>query len=89
MLAVDDGNTDRAIGLAKRGFAAAKTAIGQLDTIYLLGQLAALAARAGHVALANEWIEIATVAYTGQGWATVIHDDPWFTRARAAIKSNT
>jgi hypothetical protein len=89
MLAVDDGNTDRAIGLAKRGFAAAEPAIGQLDTIYLLGQLAALAARAGHVALANEWIEIATVAYTGQGWATVIHDDPWFTQARAAIKRNT
>jgi hypothetical protein len=89
MLAVDDGNTDRAIGLAKRGFAAAKPAIGQLDTIYLLGQLAALAARAGNVALADEWVGIATAAYTGEGWRTVINDDPWFVRARASLKGNT
>jgi tetratricopeptide (TPR) repeat protein len=89
MLAVESGNPDRAIGLAKRGFAAAKPTIGQLDTIYLLGQLATLAARADNVALANEWIDVAKATYTGEGWRTVINDDPWFARARAELKSKT
>jgi predicted ATPase len=89
MLAVDDGNPDRAIGLAKRGFAAAKPAIGQLDTVYLLGQLATLSARAGDTALAEEWIDVAKAAYSGEGWRTVLMGDPWFIRARSTIKGTT
>ena len=89
MLAIEAGKPDKALSHAKRGYATAGSAMGQLDAIYLIGQLATVAALAGHGILAQTWIEAVRAAYTGESWSTVIAEDPWFVRAREAIKDNT
>jgi len=89
MLALNDNKLSRALAHAKRGYTAIEPTIGHLDTVYLIGQLATLAACAGDTALAKSWLDAAEKAYTGESWSTVLSEDPWFVRARSAIKDTT
>jgi hypothetical protein len=87
MLAVRSGSQERALDFAHKAFALCEPFIGQLDAIYLLGQLATLAAEAGDTELAKSWIERAEQAYQGEGWSTVLAENSWYQRARTALKT--
>ena len=89
MLSLEDGNSKRALTLARRGYKAASSSLGTVDAIYLLGQLATLAARAGATDLASQWIDESVAAYPGDGWDIMRSNDPWYIRANTELKRTT
>jgi tetratricopeptide (TPR) repeat protein len=88
MLALRAGSPEKALRFAKKAFLLCEPFLSQMDGIYLMGQLCALAAEAGDLALSQHWLECAQNAYTGESWAIVFDEDVWYRRAKAAQKSS-
>lgn len=86
MLALRDGNTKRAVTLARRGYKATKSALGMVDAVYLLGMLATLAAEAGAADAASQWLRESEETYAGDGWDIMRSNCYWHTRAERALK---
>jgi tetratricopeptide (TPR) repeat protein len=86
MLALRSGSNAKALRFAKKGFALCEPFLGQLDGIYLMGQLCALAAEAGDTELSRQWLKVAETAYPGESWGLVFEENTWYQKARAAQK---
>lgn len=87
MLAIRGGANSKALRFAKKGFSLCEPFLGQVDGIYLMGQLCTLAAKAGDIELSRQWLDVAEKAYPGENWAIVFEENTWYQQARAALKS--
>ena len=68
MLALQDGNTKRAVTLARRGRQGHTVRTWDGGAVYLLGMLATLAAEAGVADAASQWLRESEETYAGDGW---------------------
>ena len=77
-----------ALETADRAWEGGKKNLGQVDTLYLLGRLAAIAAAAGDPERTKNWLGIADKTYGEQkSWRAVLHNNNWYKMARASLES--